>query len=165
MNSIINFISPYMPIFVAVLVAILLYLVALVSTKKLGITIIQTTKAIVDLIRKGLQDAKIGNEQLSNILMLMSQAIVYVIAISESDDIDSQTDEGLQFIKNIIKEFGYTVTARELIIIADVLKMAFQVISSMNLKVTALKVDKDRIDVAKVTMIAAKIKMAEYKTK
>lgn len=165
MNSIINFISPYMPIFVAVLVAILLYLVALVSTKKLGITIIQTTKAIVDLIRKGLQDAKIGNEQLSNILMLMSQAIVYVIAISESDDIDSQTDEGLQFIKNIIKEFGYTVTARELIIIADVLKMAFQVISSMNLKVTALKVDKDRVDVAKVTMIAAKIKMAEYKTK
>ena len=165
MSNIINFLSPYMPMVVAVLIVILLYVVALIATKKLGLTLIQTTKAIVDLIRKGLTDAKIGNEQLSNILMLMSQAIVYVIAISESDDIDAQTNEGLRFVRDIIREFGYTVTDAELVIIADVLKMAFQVISSMNLKVTALKVNKDRVDVASVTMIAAKLQMNEYKSK
>jgi len=163
MDNIINFINPYVAL--VVLVVVVLYEVALIATKKFGLTLIQTTKAVVDLIRKGLTDAKIGNEQLSNILMLMSQAIVYVIAISESDDVDAQTNEGLRFVRDIIREFGYTVTDAELVIIADVLKMAFQVISSMNLKVTALKVNKDRVDVASVTMIAAKLQMNEYKSK
>jgi len=163
MDNIINFINPYVAL--VVLVVVVLYAVALIATKKFGLTLIQTTKAVVDLIRKGLTDAKIGNEQLSNILMLMSQAIVYVIAISESDDVDAQTNEGLRFVRDIIREFGYTVTDAELVIIADVLKMAFQVISSMNLKVTALKVNKDRVDVASVTMIAAKLQMNEYKSK
>lgn len=158
----IDFIGPYIPVVLTVLGVILLSVIAVWVSKRFGLTIIQTTKAIVDLVRQALKDAKIGNEQLSNILILISQAIVYVIAISESDDVNVQTSEGVRFVRDIIKEFGYTVTAAELVIITDVLRMAFEVIASMHLKVTALKVNKDRIDVKSVTLIAAKIQMSKY---
>ena len=157
-----NFISPYIPAIITAIVVILLSVVAVFISKWFGLTIIQTTKAIVDLVRQALKDAKVGNEQLSNILLLISQAIVYVIAIGSTDDVNTQTQEGLRFVRDIIKEFGYTVTGAELLIIADVLKMAFEVINSMHLKITALKVNKDRVDVKSVTLIAAKIQMSKY---
>jgi hypothetical protein len=134
--------NPFFPLACVAVATVIVSLIATIVCKKFGIKFVKSTASIIKFIQNILKEAKVDNANLSNILQLISQAVIYAIALGEDKTIDEKTADAVDFVKNISNQLGFIISDFEMVIIKEACKTAFVYIETLEINVDKLKVNK-----------------------
>jgi len=123
---------------VIILIVLVITVLAALIANKFGIKFINTTKSIVQFVSDTLVSLNIESGQVSVIEDLILQAIAYAIAINGDSSIDTKASDALLYIKDLASKLGVALTDQDIVIISEVLKIAFAFITSLNIRVTSI---------------------------
>ena len=134
--------NPYFPLACIFIAVVIVSLIATIICNKFGIKFVKATASIIKFIQNILKEAKVDNANLANILQLISQAVIYAVAIGEDKTIDEKTEDAVGFVKNISNQLGFIISDLEMVIIKEACKTAFVYIDTLDIKIDKLKVNK-----------------------
>ena len=142
MGVIINFLTPYMPLIIIVLVVILASCAMLFISKKFGLKFVNIAQSIVLFVRDTLQALNMNNDRIDNLIGFILQAIAYALTLGTAADIQQRVDAAMDLVRRLSDSVQYNITDAEKVIIRQVFTLTFIFMSSLNIQPNRLNYEK-----------------------